>query len=442
MLGFTGVREWVYPSSVRGRFMQLHTWTSAALFAILFIGPWLRWNGQPLFLADLPARRLHVLGMIFTPSDGVLLMLGALTAAFSLFLFTALLGRVWCGYACPQSVFLINLVLPVEQFFEGERGQRRNRDKRGEGFDVAWRKVAKWTTYLAMAAFISMSFMGFFVPTETLWTGGAGVGAYGVVAFFTALWFWDFAWYREQTCNFICPYARFQGALTDDESLVIAYDALRGDPRGRAAKERGGCIDCKKCVTVCPQGIDIRDGFQLECIACGRCIDACTSVMDRLGHPTLVRYTTGVADEGGKPRVVRPRTLAYTALLTVLLSVTAGVLYTHESVEVLVDRAPGSVFVEDDDGFVRNSYLVHLADRDNDPETQVFAVAVEGLPEGSQVRARPAILEDGERITVPVIVRIPTEAAAPTIPLTVVVRGAEEAFTRPTTFTGPGARGS
>ena len=277
---FSGARRWVVPLASRGRFSSWHRRTAAVLFAILLVGPWLTWGGEPLVRFDVPARRVHLLGQLFQASDGVLLMLAALLAAFGLFFFTTIFGRLWCGYACPQSVFMINLVFPVEEWIEGPRGVRAARDRGPWTLGRAWRKLAKWSVLLVLAGVISASFMGFFQPAAEVWTGRASGTTYGVVGFFTFLWFWDFAWYREQTCNVVCPYARFQSALVDDESLVISYDAPRGEPRGRAAKARGGCIDCDRCVAVCPQGIDIRDGFQLECIACGKCIDACTDVID------------------------------------------------------------------------------------------------------------------------------------------------------------------
>ncbi|MCB9664204.1 MAG: cytochrome c oxidase accessory protein CcoG [Alphaproteobacteria bacterium] len=437
---FHGSRQWVVPLTIHGTFTRLHKASSALLFAFLLVVPWLRWKGEPLILADLATRRMVVLGQIFTPSDGVLIMLLALAAAFSLFLFTTVFGRIWCGYFCPQSVFMINLVHPIEAWIEGTRSERMRRDAAGWSFDRAWRKAAKWAAFAAVAVGVSMSFMGFFARTELLWTGQATPGNYAVVAFFSAVWMFDFTWFREQTCNLVCPYARFQGALTDDHSLVISYDVPRGEPRGKTARARGGCIDCKKCVVVCPQGIDIRDGFQLECIACGRCIDACTDVMTKLGHPTLVRYSTQAADEGrGTRSWLRPRTLVYGGALTALLAGVVGVTVLRDAIEVQVDRAPGSLFVRDDDGFVRNTYMVHVTDRSSAEGERTYAVAVDGLPDGSQVRSRPLTLTAGQRSSTPVVVRIPEAAAARTLPLVVTVRGTDGEARHATTFKGPGA---
>ncbi|MGD2123694.1 MAG: cytochrome c oxidase accessory protein CcoG, partial [Gemmatimonadota bacterium] len=300
MLGFSGTREWVYPQSVKGRFTTLRHWTFLGLHLILLITPWIKIGGRPAFLIDIPARQVSFFGSIFTASDTFFLLLILLFAAFALFFFTSLWGRIWCGYACPQTVFLETWIRPLEIWIEGDRTQRKRRDQQGLSFDKAWRKVVKWGAFLAVSVLLAAAMVSFFVPARELWTGRSGQVAYSFVAALTFLWYLDFTWFREQFCNFLCPYARFQSALTDDETLLIGYDPARGEPRGKGKETAaaGRCIECQKCVVVCPQGIDIRDGFQLECIQCARCIDACTSVMDRLGHRTLVEYTSLAEQEG------------------------------------------------------------------------------------------------------------------------------------------------
>jgi cytochrome c oxidase accessory protein FixG len=435
---FSGSRKWVYPLQITGRFSTYHRISSVVLFGVLGVVPFLRLDGRPMILLDVPGRQVTFFSWLFTATDGVLIMILALLAAFSLFFFTAIFGRLWCGYACPQSVFMINLVFRLEAWLEGPRAVRQQRARGGWTWDRAWRSGLKHAVFLGMAWLISMAFMGFFVPTDALWSFRADPTAYGIVGFFTALWFLDFAWFREQTCNYVCPYARFQSALTDRHSWIISYDAPRGEPRGKEARARGGCIDCHKCVTVCPQGIDIRDGFQLECIACGKCVDACESVMPKLGHPTLVRYSTMALDQGRPHAYVRARTVAYGALLSALALALLFVVGTHKPLELLVDRMPGSLFIEDADGYVRNTWFVQVLDRTLEEGQHTYDVAVRGLPEGSQVLAQPLDVRSTESARVPLVVRVPREAAPTTLPVTVEVSGPGLKVSAGTTFKGPG----
>jgi len=342
MLGFSRTREWVYPQSVSGRFTTLRRWTFLVLHLVLFITPWITVNGHPALLIDVPDRRLYLVGQIFTDSDTIFLLLALWFLAFTLFFVTAVLGRIWCGYACPQTVFLETWIRPVELWIEGDRSRRKRRDAMGLSLDLVWRKIAKWTVFLAISLLLAMALMSPFAGARELWTGHAGPVEYTLVAIVTAAWFWDFTWFREQFCNYLCPYARFQSALTDDETLLVAYDEARGEPRayGPEAAAEGRCIECKKCVVVCPQGIDIRDGFQLECIQCARCIDACTEVMGNLDHPTLVHYGSIAEGEGHKVRRWRPRTVVYAALLLGIVAVGTGLVIRRVPFEATVNRAP------------------------------------------------------------------------------------------------------
>lgn len=393
-----GTRVWVYPQSVKGKFQRIHRWTGAVLLAILFVTPWIRINGHPALLLDLPARRLYAFGGIFTPTDTILLVLVALFLAFSLFFFTSLFGRLWCGYACPQTVFLEELVRPIETWLEGERGVRMHLDKQPWTPAKIRKKVLKWTAFAVLAIVVAMGFMSLFVEAPLLWTGQASGVAYVITGAFAVTMFLDFTWFREQFCNYLCPYARFQGALCDDQSLVVAYDEARGEP----ARGTGECIDCKKCVTVCPAGIDIRKGFQLECITCARCVDACEGVMAKLGKPTLIDYRT---QAGGEIRWIRGRTIAYGFLLTGIAAAFVGILLTRHDISMNVARAPGTLFVVDDDGWVRNTFLVRLTS--NQVESAEWELRVEGLPEGATFTAPPVTLASGQSITVPLVVRVP-----------------------------------
>lgn len=410
--GLAGARSWIYPQSVKGRFQKVHRWTGAVLLAILFVLPWIRINGHPALLVDLPARRLYALGAIFTPTDTLLLVLLGLFLAFSLFFFTSLFGRLWCGYACPQTVFLEELVRPIERWLEGDRGQRMQRDRQPWTAAKVGRKALKWSVFALLAGVVAMGFMSLFVEARELWTGGATLTEYLITGAVGGVMFLDFTWFREQFCNYLCPYARFQGALCDDQSLVVAYDGARGEPR----KSAGECIDCKKCVSVCPQGIDIRKGFQLECIACARCVDACEGVMDKLGKPTLIDYR---AQAGGQVHWIRGRTVAYTFLLTAIAAAFLGVLLTRHDISMNVARAPGTLFVVDDDGWVRNTFLVRITS--NGVDAAAWTLRVDGLPDGATYAAPPVTLESGKSVTVPLVVRVPPRAVgARTVPVRVV----------------------
>jgi cytochrome c oxidase accessory protein FixG len=443
MLGFSGTREWVYPQSITGRFTTLRRRTFLALHLILFVTPWIMVKGHPLLLVDIPARRAFLFGSIFTASDSFFLLLLMLFLAFALFFFTALWGRLWCGYACPQTVFLETWIRPVEIWIEGDRTQRKRRDDLEWTFDRIWRKGAKWTAFLVVSFLLGMAIVSLFVPARELWTFRAGPVAYTFVGVFTFLWYWDFTWFREQFCNYLCPYARFQSALTDDETLLIGYDPRRGEPRGgKGAAADGRCIACNKCVVVCPQGIDIRDGFQLECIQCARCIDACVSVMDRLEHRTLVEYTSMAESQGRTVRRFRPRTLVYGGLLASLV-VFGGVLMAERvPFEATVNRVPGSLFTIDPDGFVRNTYLLKITNNDPGTEPVVYSASVEGLPQ-AEVLFQDVALASRETGTFPLIVRVPLdEDLQRTIPVEVRVVSADGEIRVPTTFKSGAAMGA
>lgn len=436
---FSGVRKWVYPQSIKGTWQKVHRWSALAFHLFLIVTPWIYINGHPAVRIDLPDRRVYLLGQIFTATDGLFIALMGMTAAFLLFMVTALFGRVWCGYICPQTVLLEEWVRPIEKFFEGDRAKRKKRDAGPWNFDKIWRKAAKWTAFMAVAFFLSMSFGQWFAGSYEIWTFQAGPVDYGLVGIFTLVWFADFAWFREQLCNYVCPYARFQGALTDKHSLTISYDAQRGEPRkkGKARAQEGGCIDCNKCVVVCPQGIDIRDGFQLECISCARCIDACDTVMTKFGHKSLVRYSTEAADKGQAAfRLFRPRTIVYGGLLATLIGAMVILLVTHGTIEAQLNRAPGTHFTIDPDDMVRNTFMLRVANNDAQAQDVDYAVSIDGL-DGAELIVPDLQLDSRESRTVPVIVRLPADKSSRTLPFTLTVSNGDEARTLNATFKGP-----
>lgn len=432
--GMSGTREWVYPQSIQGTFTRLRRWTFLLLHLALFVAPWITVKGHPLLLIDLPHRRVHLVGAIFTPADTIFLVLLLLFLAFSLFFFTAIFGRIWCGYACPQTVFLESWIRPLEQWIEGDRTQRKRRDAAPWTFDWVWRKAAKWGAFLAVSVLLGMAMTSIFAGARPLWTGQASLTSYAFVAIFAAFWFVDFTWFREQFCIYVCPYARFQSALTDDESLLISYDETRGEPRGAKRGPEGGCIACQKCVVVCPQGIDIREGFQLECIQCARCIDACESVMSRFDQPTLVRYSSIATDQGAPPRPFRPRTLVYGGLLTTLTAAAMVLLLGRVPFEASVNRAPGSLFTVDADGYVRNTFLLQITNKESTPETVLYQVALDGLDD-AELTMSELTVEPEQTRTIPFVVRLPAASAGDrTLPFTLRIESPSGALLLPTTF--------
>lgn len=443
MLGFQASRKWIYEQKVSGPWQHLRKGTFTILHLILFVTPWLMINGNPALLVDLPGRRLYAFGAIFTAADTIFLLLLLLFLAFSLFFFTSLFGRLWCGFACPQTVFLDTWIRPIEEWIEGDWVHRRKRDEAGWGLDRAWRKAVKWGVFLAMSFIIAMSFGSYFAGARELWTGRGSALEYAIVGIFTAIWFFDLTWFREQFCNYLCPYARFQSALTDEDTLLISYDTVRGEPRGGlGAKEEGRCVACNKCVAVCPQGIDIRNGFQLECIACARCIDACDIVMSKLGHRTLIEWSSMAELKGQKVRRLRPRTVAYAALLTAIAAAAATLMVARAPFDAAVQRAPGSLFTLDGDGYVRNTFLLRVTNKQATTAPIPFHVSVEGLPE-AQILVQDIALGATESRTIPLIIRVKASPGLPrTIPFEVHVASPAKDVQIDATFKTEGHIGS
>jgi len=441
-----GKRRWVYPQRIKGKFDTIRRWTFLVLQAWMFVTPWIYWKGLPLIQVDLAERRMFVFGGIYTAQDTVFLFLAILASAFTLFLITALWGRVWCGYACPQTVFLDGWIHRIEGWIEGSRGKRMALDKKPWTGEKIRKKVLKHAIFFVLALFVSMTTVAWFADTKTLFTGGGSLAQYLTVAFFTVLWYADFAWFREQFCNYLCPYARFQGAMSGPNSYTVTYDVMRGEPRKKGRRKPGmenvgACIDCNKCVAVCPQGIDIRDGFQLECIACTRCVDACVSVMDKLKQPTLVRYSTVNLDQGAKEhKWVRFRTVLYSALL-LGIGITFSVLAANRhDIQGTVSRTPGTLFTVDDDGWIRNTYLVRVVNNHPGDPTE-FELTVEGLP-GAEVIAPPVKLPAAEAMTVPLVVRVaPGTKLERTAPMQVKITAPHDAITLNATFKSNTATG-
>jgi cytochrome c oxidase accessory protein FixG len=365
----------IYPREVSGRFDRLRKIAVFVLLGLYYVLPWLTWDGRQAVLFDLPARRFYLLGLDFWPQDFIYLALLLISAGLSLFFFTALAGRLWCGYACPQTVWT-EVFLWMERWVEGDRNKQMKLDKAPWSGQKLARKATKQFLWVTFALWTGFTFVGFFTPIREL---GASVLALNVGGW-ELFWgiFYSVATYgnagilRSQVCKYMCPYARFQSAMFDRDTLIISYDEERGEPRGGRRKSDdpeslglGDCISCTLCVQVCPTGIDIRDGLQYECIACAACIDVCDQVMDKMGYERgLIRYTTENALEGKKSRVLRPRIFIYATLLTAIL---VGIFVslgnkTPLRVELIRDR--NMLFRDLGDGQVENIYKLKLINQD------------------------------------------------------------------------------
>jgi cytochrome c oxidase accessory protein FixG len=387
------VRRKIYPRAVTGLFAGWR-WALVWFTQLLFYGlPWLSWGDRPMVLFDLEARRFYLFGTVLYPQDFIYLTGLLVISALSLFLFTAVAGRLWCGYACPQTVYT-EIFMWVERKVEGDRIARMKLDKSPMSGAKFARKATKHVLWVLIALWTGITFVGYFTPIREL------LGA--ILTLSTGPWqtfwvlFYGFATWgnagfmREQVCKYMCPYARFQSAMFDKDTLIITYDTQRGEPRGSRSKKAdpaamglGDCIDCTLCVQVCPTGIDIRDGLQYECIGCAACIGACGQVMDKMNYPRgLIRYTTenamaqGLKGKDVFKRVARPRVLVYTGiLLAVTLALFAHLLMRSPvKLDVIPDRSLGR---EVADGMIENTYRLQLM---NSSETaRRFVISVEGI---------------------------------------------------------------
>jgi cytochrome c oxidase accessory protein FixG len=418
--GLYAARQKIYPREIAGRFQRLRVIAVWVLLGLYYVLPWVRWGGRQAVLFDLPARKFHIFALTLWPQDFYFLTWLLVIAALSLFFFTALAGRLFCGYACPQTVWT-ETFLWMERLVEGTRSQQMKLARAPWSLEKLLRKGGKQLLWIAFALWTGFTFVGYFTPITEL--------AGKIASFSTGPWetFWvlfyggatyvNAGFMREQVCKYMCPYARFQSAMFDRDTLIITYDERRGEPRGARkkgsdykAKGLGDCVDCTMCVQVCPTGIDIRQGLQYECIACAACIDACDEVMDKVGYPRgLIRYDTQHGLEGVRKRVIRPRTIVYATLLGLLVAGFAVTLSNRNVVGIDVIRDRNALFRERPDGRVENVYNVKVLNKDGEPhEFRISASGLDGLEVdygGPTVWVAPGAVQ-----SVPLRLRVPKGA--------------------------------
>ncbi len=435
------------PADVKGRFTSMRRWFGLILLVVYVALPWIQIKGYPALFFDLAHRRFHLFGLTFLAQDLWLAFFVIAGLGLGLFYVTSMFGRLWCGWACPYTVFLEHVYRRIERWIEGDAAARRKLEQAPWTGDKVVKRVVKHSLFILVALIIANVFLSYFVSLSSLYEYVKrppleNAKAFGVVMFLTLALYFCFSWFREQFCIIICPYGRIQSALTDDNTMVIGYDTRRGEPRGRGEDSGyGDCVNCQRCVQVCPTGIDIRNGLQMECIGCAACVDACDAIMKRLDRPKgLVRYDSLVGLNGGRTRYLRPRVIVYTVALVLGFLAMIYLLSGLHSVFADVNRMKGQPYYVTEAG-VRNQYQIRLMTKLNEPTT--FRIQVVDAPDGLVLSGfdEEIILEAQSEGVRPFLAMIPTDKYAGQFELKLLIKAmpGNDELTKSVKFLGPSA---
>ncbi|QDU66785.1 cytochrome c oxidase accessory protein CcoG [Engelhardtia mirabilis] len=408
-----GSRRWLRPKLAKGRFLPRRAVVAWALIALFTITPFIKIDGTPLFQFDVAHRRFTFFATTFNADETLLLALLVVSIFVGIFFVTALFGRAWCGWACPQTVYMEFVYRPLERFFDGKHYTSGGRTPMPN-----WRRALKYVAFTLISLHLANTFLAWFVGVDAMfeWTRQSPFehpGPFVLVLVVTALMMLDFCFFREQMCTLACPYGRLQSVLLDKDSMIVGYDARRGEPRGKLkkgaqAEGRGDCVDCKLCVQVCPTGIDIRDGLQLECVGCTQCIDACDGVMDKIGKPRgLIRYSSENRLAGIAPKLLRPRVVLYPIVLVVMLSAFGFALAKRSPLEIELLRVRSTPYEVLEDSRVSSKVHVKLTNRDDAPRR--YSLAVDGQGAELLAPAFPVTIEPADDFESTVFVLVDRE---------------------------------
>lgn len=387
-----GHRNRLYPKKTKGRYTDRRQQLSYLLLAIFFAVPFIRIGGQPFLMMDVLGRKFIILGQIFWPADFLIFVLAMIIGVIFIAVFTVAYGRIFCGWICPQTIFMEHVFRRIEFWIEGDRGQQLKLSRMPWNWEKIKKRGLKNLLFFGISFVISNWFLMYIIGNERWWdivsdSPSNHLGGLSAMLVFTGVFYFVFAWFREQVCIMVCPYGRLQGALLDRNSIVIAYDYLRGEKRGKVRKNedreaagKGDCIDCNQCVEVCPTGIDIRNGTQLECVNCTACVDACDNIMDRVGRPRgLIRYDSENNIASGEKKIMTPRVWAYTGVLAVLVTLFSFVLFSRGQVEAIILRTPGQTYQKVDDNTYSNIYNYKLINKTpDDTEYRLELISPDG----------------------------------------------------------------